>query len=322
MNEWLCRAKNGQVHREWTQTQHNRNTLGKQFRHRYGIYEMKCYLLRVPLRTTAIPIEDALKEEVKVLWTRLTDIVFMVDDRVEGCVLAFEVAFSGLHVEHALLGLDEALEATVDHWAVGERPLLPWTHRTGKWDGDGVEEMSTSTLFYESKALMWIAFKIVPEFITKPAAVSFPLNKIPAAWYIRHDTYTIHKTPLTKCYFFTFYGYLEFIFECPKLIIVHVPWNHGIYLKMSMEIPSTFTLPTQECSGGLCWSYQIFPQCKCETYPLAPQLLKLLWRHLEKITLCPVSSVNWNTWNGKKWRENHDWTHSLHLSGLSRGKQW
>ena len=49
----------------------------------------------------------------------------MVDDGVEGCVLAFEVAFRGLHVEHALLGLDEALEATVDHRPVGQCPLLP-----------------------------------------------------------------------------------------------------------------------------------------------------------------------------------------------------
>lgn len=56
----------------------------------------------------------------------LTDIVFMVDDRVEGHIFVFQVSLRGLHVVGAVVGLDEALKLAIHYRAVGDRAFLTW----------------------------------------------------------------------------------------------------------------------------------------------------------------------------------------------------
>ena len=58
-----------------------------------------------------------------------TDVVFVVDDRVEGDVLVIKVSLGWLHVVGALVGLDEALKLALHHRAVAQGTLLPWGDR-------------------------------------------------------------------------------------------------------------------------------------------------------------------------------------------------
>ena len=60
----------------------------------------------------------------------LTDVILVIDDRVEGDVLVLEVPLRGLDIVHALVGLDEALKTPGHHRAMGQSSFL--TCRDGK----------------------------------------------------------------------------------------------------------------------------------------------------------------------------------------------
>lgn len=55
---------------------------------------------------------------------RLTDVIFMIDDRVERHVFPIQVSLSRLHVVGAMVALDEAFKLTVHDGAVTQGSFL------------------------------------------------------------------------------------------------------------------------------------------------------------------------------------------------------
>lgn len=54
----------------------------------------------------------------------LTDVIFVVDDGVEGGLLAFKVPLRRLHIVGSLVCFNEALEAAINHRAMGQCALF------------------------------------------------------------------------------------------------------------------------------------------------------------------------------------------------------
>lgn len=54
----------------------------------------------------------------------LTDVIFVVDDGVEGGLLAFKVPLRRLNIVRSLVCFNEALEAPINHRAMGQCALF------------------------------------------------------------------------------------------------------------------------------------------------------------------------------------------------------
>lgn len=76
----------------------------------------------------------------------LTDIIFMVDDGMEGHTGVLQVPLWGLNIVCSLVGFNEALKASLKHRAMGQCALLTWNRKQD--EGKKKKKSLTSSPFF------------------------------------------------------------------------------------------------------------------------------------------------------------------------------